>query len=182
MNTGTDAAVEALAVGEQNQVRNGPWLAARILASGILACGSSLSCVDVEGGAVELAWTLRTFDGSTRVSCAEARIAEVRVCWQPLDESVTAPACVAGQYRAFPCEAERGVSRFEIPPGSTQFWVEPVCEDGAPAAERTFQVPRPIGRQVQDGKVAALDALLIVASATTRADRQCPPAGCTCDR
>jgi hypothetical protein len=150
----------------------------------VFLCTTGLSCVEVEGGAVELAWTLRTPDGSARVACAEAQIAEIRVCWQPVEgePAVDWPACSPERQRAFSCAAERGVSRFEIAPGRTQFWIEPVCEDGAVAAPETYVVPRPIAREVQDGKVSTLDALLIVASRTSRADRDCLSAGCTCDR
>jgi hypothetical protein len=144
----------------------------------------SVACVEIDGGAVELAWLLRDFEGEPN-DCQSARIAEIRVCWQPLGGDASLPEqneCVAlatdggrvEQFREFDCGARRGVTRFEIPGGSTSFFVEPLCQDGA-LPPGPYQVPPPIVRTVTNGSVVTLNQLLIVAS-----NEQCAEENCTC--
>lgn len=135
-------------------------------------------CIEIDGGAVELSWSLRSFDGEPVDSCADARIERVRICWQSVaDGAVAGAACEASQ--SFPCEEENGVSGFEIAPGATAFFAEPICVDGEPAATGTYQVPPPIVRSVEEGKIVTLNSLLIV---VTPLGESCPDAGCTCVR
>lgn len=138
---------------------------------------ASAACIEIDGGAVELSWSLRSFDGDRVGSCSKALIEDVRVCWQPVSGVGTVDStCDASQ--SFPCGEENGVSGFEIDPGSTAFWVLPICRDGAPAEEGTYQVPPPIVRTVEDGKIVTLNSLLIVVTPF----EQCSDAGCTCVR
>jgi hypothetical protein len=135
-------------------------------------------CIEIDGGAVELSWSLRSFDGEPVDSCTDARIERVRICWQSVaDGASTTGACDASQ--AFPCEEENGVSGFEIAPGATAFWAEPICVDGEPADPDTYQVPPPIVRSVEEGQIVTLNSLLIV---VTPLGQDCPDAGCTCVR
>jgi hypothetical protein len=135
-------------------------------------------CIEIDGGAVELSWSLRSFDGERLDSCAKALIDNVRVCWEPVDGAGTITGeCNASQ--TFPCSEENGVSGFEIDPGSTAFWALPICRDGGVADEGTYQVPPPIVRSVEDGKIVTLNSLLIV---VTPLGETCPDAGCTCIR
>jgi len=143
----------------------------------VIAIASS-GCIEVDGGAVELSWSLRSFDGEPVDSCGKALMDEVRICWEPVSgEGTLTGECDASQ--TFPCSEENGVSGFEIDPGSTAFWVQPICRDGAPAEVDTFQVPPPIVRSVEDGKIVTLNSLLIV---VTPIGDSCPEAGCTCVR
>jgi len=144
----------------------------------------TLGCVEIDGGAVELSWTLRDFDGN-RTDCGPSNIESVRVCWQglgdaglPAQSDCVAVATDAGfleQFREFDCTASRGVTRFEIRPGRTALFVEPVCQGGV-EPQGPFQVPPPIVREVKDGQVVTLNQLLIVVSNTASADqdRTCP--------
>ncbi len=131
----------------------------------------SFSCVEIDGGAVELAWTLRDFQGDNN-TCGKSEVDKVRVCWRSLGDAGTAPSeCViirtdgglAGQLRDFDCSASRGVTRFEVPAGRTSLFIEPLCAGGNPA-RGPYQVPPPIVRTVEDGKVVTINQLLIVAS------------------
>lgn len=176
MNSALCTAVQAIAQG-----RGVRWSAAVILA---FALGVG-SCVQVDGGAIELSWTLRTFDGDVidsnrEQACRRARIEDIRVCWRaagaPVD-AADARLCGRSSSRRFFCGADRGVTQFEVPPGATSIWIEPICASGQPPQEGTFQVPAPIVREIRDGEVAALRALLVVA---TDGDQNCPEAGCTC--
>ena len=141
-----------------------------------LAAGAS-ACIEIEGGAVELSWSLRSFDGERVDSCADARIEEVRICWQAVEEGPSTGVCQGSQ--SFPCGEENGVSGFEIAPGRAAFWIEPICLDGSPADLGSYQVPPPIVRTVEDGKIVTLNSLLIV---VTPFRSTCPEAGCTCVR
>lgn len=155
-------------------------------AAAVLALGGG-ACVDVDGGAIELSWTLRTFDGDVidsdrEEACERARIDAIRICWRPDDAQVDAgqgalSACDEARSRAFDCAADRGVTRFQVEPGRNAIWIEPVCEGGEVPGEGTYDVPAPIVREVADGEVVALRTLLVVA---TDGDRNCPEAGCTC--
>ena len=138
-------------------------------------------CIEIDGGAVELSWSLRDFDGDAVESCADARVEEVEVCWQPALGSTPSVdiGCRPGQRAVFPCSEENGVSGFEIAPGPTAFWAHPICRDGEQAAEDTYQVPPPIVRTVEEGRIVTLNSLLIVVAPTSG---DCPEAGCTCSR
>jgi hypothetical protein len=156
---------------------NGMRAHTSILCALLLASASS-ACIEIDGGAVELSWSLRSFDGDRVGSCSKALVEDVRICWQPIADAGTITfECDASQ--AFPCEEENGVSGFEIHPGATAFWAQPICRDGAPADEGTYQVPPPIVRTVEDGKIVTLNSLLIV---VTPFAQTCPDPGCTCVR
>lgn len=135
------------------------------------------ACVDVNGGAVELSWSLRTLAGDSVESCSAASIEAVRLCWQPLGDGggEGGARCRSERFRSFPCEDESGATRFELPPGPTSLWIEPVCDDGLPAALGTYQVPPPIVRTVSTGDVVTLSSLLIAVD-------PCAEPGCTCRR
>lgn len=173
MNRGGTRAVESAA----SRLRKVTQIAAFL---GVIGCPA---CIQIEGGAVELSWSLRDFDGDSVGSCSDAGLTGVEVCWAPVgDASVTPPGgpCRPGQRRIFDCGEANGVSRFEIPPGPTAFWIAPICSDGQAADVGTYQVPPPIVRTVEDGKIVTLDSLLIVVG---RQDRgQCDTGGCTCAR
>ncbi|MBT8491984.1 MAG: hypothetical protein KJO07_02895 [Deltaproteobacteria bacterium] len=138
--------------------------------AGILGC---FSCVDVNGGAVELSWSLRTPDGDPN-DCTGADIDRVRLCWAPADDGQTVRVCEGS--RTFDCQDERGFSRFEIDEGETAFWIEPLCARTQVVPDpATYEVPPPLVRVVSPGQVVILNALLIVAS-----DEDCNDGFCTC--
>jgi hypothetical protein len=136
--------------------------------------------VAVDGGAAEFSWSLRSFDGRSIESCSDAGIDRVRLCWDSLDaEGGGSGQCRPPGLRTFDCRERRGITGFEIPPGRTSLFILPICPDGAPARDGTYDVPPPIVRTVTEGQVVTLSSLLIVAGDQSRPDG-CPPAGCTC--
>jgi hypothetical protein len=157
-----------------------PRRATRVAALWVTVLGSTgPACVAIDGGAVEVSWSIRSFDGEA-TTCSGAEIRDVRVCWDPLgDGAPTGETCRADHRRRFPCTDESGVTGFELQPGVTAFWIEPVCMDGDPADPGTYQVPPPIVRTVEEGKIVSLDSLLLVVQPM---DDGCTNAPCTCVR
>jgi hypothetical protein len=135
----------------------------------------NVQCVGIDGGAAELTWSLRTFNGESS-NCKLANVSHMRLCWNSVEDGDS--GCRPGQFRDFECIQETGVTLFEIPPGSAKFNVVPICEDGFRAADGTYQAPSEIVRTVRDGEVVTLDALLIV---VTDLD-SCSGSACTCVR
>ncbi len=143
----------------------------------------SSACIEIDGGAAELSWSLRSQDGASIEACADVRV-RVRApvlgaagrrsgSWE------AAEMCRSGQQRDFPCGESSGITAFNLDPGPTAFWVEPVCIDDESADAGTYQVPPPIVRNVEEGQIVSLNSLLLVVNP---ADGECPPAGCTCIR
>jgi hypothetical protein len=144
---------------------------------------ASVACVEVEGGAVELSWSLRAFDGDP-VDCADADVAGVRLCWRaaPPGEALAA-TCDGARTLDFDCDDQHGSSRFDLASGRTGFLVEPTCRDGEPADDGTYQVPAPIVRDVVEGEVVTLSSLAIIVSDNSTNPPVCGPTGtCTCQR
>lgn len=117
-------------------------------------------CVSVDGGAIELSWSLRTTNGDV-TDCATANVNEMRLFW-----SVEGADEGSARYDTFPCDPPRAATRFEVPPGTASIWLVPICEDGTPAADDTYEAPAPIVRSVIDGEVVTLNALLLVVRTT----------------
>jgi hypothetical protein len=144
-----------------------------VIASSMALLGLS-ACVEIQGGAIELAWTIRSFEGEP-ASCDltdpapdgadRPDITHVRVCWEPLpDGGELWGYCNRDRSADFLCKDSRGVTGFEVATGTTAIWIEPTCADSGPAAAGRFQVPAPIVRDVPNGAVVTLNALLIVAA------------------
>jgi hypothetical protein len=161
-----------------------PRVSRSFVVIGIAACAATLAtgCVEVNGGAVELSWALRDFDGQPN-DCQSSRIEQVRICWSPVGDGGAASLdCqvaredggIDRRYRAFDCEQNRGVTRFEVAPGSTALFVSPLCS-GATEPSGRLELPAPIVRTVVEGEVVTLDQILIVAS-----NEDCAGDQCTC--
>ncbi len=137
-------------------------------------------CVQIDGGAVELSWSIRNFDGEA-ASCdlrtADgstdfADIADIRICWEPVaEDGEFSGACDPTLNTRFDCRSAHGVTGFEIAPGDTALWIEPLCEvmgprpgPGPTPTVGKYEVPAPIVREVTSGEVVTLNALLIVAA------------------
>jgi hypothetical protein len=126
----------------------------------LLLCG----CVAVDGGAVELSWDIRDADGQPLDSpCTAARIAQVGLCARRCDLDASFAGNCQGELvcpkAQWSCEKLTGSTRFDLPEGPTELFIEAYCEDGSKA--RGVQVPSPIVRSISAGQVAQLNALLI---------------------
>jgi hypothetical protein len=117
------------------------------------------ACVAVNGGAVELEWTVRT-DDAQPTDCQTQALATVSLCYEDCDQLV-AGACAGAShcpFASFPCDRRHGATDFSIPPGRKAFSISVFCGDGRPAGVR---VPEPVVRDIIDGNVTQLNALLI---------------------
>ena len=142
----------------------------------ILGCLLVLeACVDINGGAAELSWSLRTYARERIETCADARINTVQLVWQPVGSTAAEPE---GRVK-FPCSSTRGVTDFVISEGPQLFWIEPICNDGDPPTTGTYEVPPPVLRTVASGEIVTLSSLLIVGY---QDPDKCPVASCTCLR
>ena len=169
MNRARSASVES----QMQRSRRVTAVASSVLAVLSLSTTCLTGCVAIDGGAAELSWTVRSPEGESsscdlRGADDEPDIAEVRICWEALEDdgSEFDLRCDRDNSRSFECTVEHGVTGFEIAPGRTALWIEPLCEDSGslPPPDR-YEVPAPIVRTIEDGQVAILNALLIVAAA-----------------
>lgn len=125
-----------------------------------------LGCVNIDGGAVELSWTVHDTSGRT-VECKDIGLAEVELTCltvPELGEAVQLEPCRTGSgtergRNAWTCGRLGGSTAFDIAPGNRQFRISAVCRSGSPAAETRY--PDPILRDVVEGEVVQLNALLI---------------------
>jgi len=139
----------------------------------LAACTLVTGCAQVDGGAVELSWTLRPASSSLTdkfVSCnamidnVSFSVAEVRLDWEP----------VTGEpgSTAWPCDDSHGVTKFELPTGDTLLKVTPVCESG-PAAPDTYIAPAPERRMVIAGDTVSLGAVELVLQVSSCNQQPC---------
>jgi len=127
------------------------------LVSGIGATG----CVGINGGAVELAWSVRTVD-ALPADCEMQNIATISLCIQSCDEDAgTGETCTGATmcpFDTFACTRLRGATDFDVAPGKKRLWITVACGDGSPA---DVVVPEAVLRDVTRGDVTELNALLI---------------------
>jgi hypothetical protein len=125
------------------------------------------ACVDVQGGAVELSWTLTKSNGDG-TTCGPSGIDEVRLCMRWCDDGTI--DCTSGAHvgcpSSWPCERSHGTTLFDIPAGRKALWIEVSCGGDAGTGSHV-QVPEPIVRDIVEGEVTQLNALLIVVTGET---------------
>jgi hypothetical protein len=114
-------------------------------------------CSDVNGGAVELSWKLRSLTGAdaTFLDCTIAleptnqvvEVAKIQLAWD-----------VDGQLGAetFPCEEDQGLTQFELPEGEALLRVSPICANDVVPLPRTYNAPPPVQRNVIVGDTVSL--------------------------
>lgn len=142
----------------------------------LMVSGVSLAaCVPVDGGAVELAWSVRDSSGRSaaceRTSTAPAfndALGEVSLCARACTVMVDG-ACVGDEtcpIETWDCDRGRGTTRFEVTAGRKELWIRVTCRDGSAA---NVVLPEAIVRDIADGEVTQLNAILITVPATTAA-------------
>jgi hypothetical protein len=130
--------------------------------------GAAVSCVSIDGGAVEASWVVRSDDGRaiTECTCAAPEIARVRLSLvgAGIDNAGMRP-CQDRASCEFPCARNTGATPFDIPPGMYLVSLTPVDVSGLDlsAQEPKVETPAPLLREVVRGQPTQLDALSIVA-------------------
>jgi hypothetical protein len=130
---------------------------------------AAVSCVPIDGGAVETSWVVRTEDGRaiTDCQCSDPQIAKVRL--KLVGASGTVKETLPCQDRSsceFSCQRHTGATPFDIPPGFYLISLIPVDAAGqdltvlAPGSQ--VETPAPILREVVRGQPTQLDALALV--------------------
>lgn len=133
-------------------------------------CLAVHGCADPTGGAVELSWALRSTEGQPVSDCADGRITRIRLTW---DDGIT-PG-----FQSFRCDANHGVTSFDVPTGAVALAIAPECLDGALADAGSYLAPPPIVRQVGLGQAVTLDALQLIVRV---APSECTQQPCVCVR
>lgn len=139
-----------------------------------MVIGVSLAaCVPVDGGAVELSWSVRDSSGRS-ASCSRTSqafsdaLGSVGLCARACTvvregECVGEVSCPIASWD---CERGRGTTRFEVTAGRKELWIEVTCRDGTPA---NVLLPESIVRNIADGEVTQLNAVLITVPASAAA-------------
>jgi hypothetical protein len=133
----------------------------------VTALGAALlaACLEIDGGAVEVAWVLRSYDEKAlRCREAEPPIARIRLVVTPFG-SPDEDLCAAGTLVqcAFECEGGVGTSAFDIPPGDYLFSLQAETEDGSPLGPGEVVVPAPLLRSIVRGEITDLGVWQVVA-------------------
>src|SRR4051812_5447602 len=97
-----------------------------------MAC-AAVSCVPIDGGAVEASWVVRTHEGGaiTDCGCSDPLIASVRLDLVGAAGPVAGTTPCQGQVDCrFSCQRHTGATPFNIPPGSYLMKLVPVDASG----------------------------------------------------
>jgi hypothetical protein len=156
--------------------RSGSARAAGIARLALCACAMMLgpvSCVEVEGGAVELAWVLRTPLGHAVSSCecANPPIKWVRLRLAGRSGAVLGTDPCAGRDACrFACKGSNGTTPLDIPEGEYDISVEPLDASGGliTREDGTRATPEPITRTVSWGQSVDMGAVQIVTACAER--------------
>jgi hypothetical protein len=136
----------------------------RIFTLTLLVCPLVHGCVEASGGAVEVSWSLRDISGAT-TTCDDARVEEMHLYWQVDNRT---------RDDVWSCTDGRGVTGFDLEPGSVSLWLEPECANG-PALAGSYRAPPVIVRTITEGDVITLETQLIeVRAADCSDDCTCP--------
>ena len=142
----------------------------------VLIAASALvasSCIDVDGGAVEASWVLRTDQGFaiSGCGCSDPKIDRVRFEVVAIDAAGAAGAdvCAGRGDCVFACTRGTGATDFAIPPGRYGVAIVPLDADGQDLrmpgpGEKSVRTPERILRDVVAGQVTQIDALAIIAT------------------
>src|SRR4051812_31869981 len=128
----------------------------------LVAASAAVSCVEIDGGAVEASWVVVSVDGHAIPTCActDPQIDSVRVKLVRYGGGAAEPggdACAGRASCQFACDRRTGATPFDIPPG--QYLMSLVAVDGTgqdltddAAGEKRVVAPAPVLRDVVRGQ------------------------------
>ena len=130
------------------------------------------ACVQIDGGAVEISWVIRSEAGSaiTDCGCASPSISSVRLDLTGIGGAVDQKKpCAANAQCDFPCARQTGATAFNIPEthGGERYQVsiEALGTDGVPLLQ--VIAPAPILREVVRGQPTEVASMELVAGCAT---------------
>ena len=146
-------------------------IAALLFLSLSLACLSA-ACVEIDGGAVEISWVIRSDTGSaiTDCGCASPSIATVRLKLTGVGGTIEDYQPCAGNAQCdFPCARQTGSTAFNIKEtrGDERYQVSvaAVGNDGTELLQ--VMTPAPILREVARGQPTEVESMQLVALCAT---------------
>jgi hypothetical protein len=132
------------------------WLA-------LLVEGVAGSCVDINGGAIEVSWRLAAQGRAiTDCTCSDPAVASVRLDVVGMNGTIDGTMPCAGRAECvFPCQRQTGATSFDIPEthGDEVYSIRIVAVDKDGADLPEVQAPAPILRTVVRGQPTELEAL-----------------------
>jgi hypothetical protein len=139
--------------------------ALRLAWPAVIACVGLLApvgCIDINGGAVEIAWAAFTKDGRaiTDCSCADPSIATVRLNLVSDPDGASQPCADLAACR-FACNRKIGATSFMIPPGRYLMSLVAVGADGVDLPVSAVESPAPQSREVVSGQPTELEAYML---------------------
>lgn len=144
--------------------RNGPIaaIAFGLAWPALVALVAPAGCVDIDGGAVEIAWAVFTKDGRaiTDCACADPPIPYVRLNLAS-DPGGAIQPCAGLAACRLACNRKIGATPFIIPPGRYLMSLVAVGADGADLAEGAVESPAPQSRAVVRGQPTELEAYML---------------------
>jgi len=146
-------------------------IAALLFLSLSLACLSA-ACVEIDGGAVEISWVIRSETGSaiTDCGCASPSIATVRLKLTGVGGTIEDyQPCAGNAHCDFPCGRQTGSTPFNIKEthGDERYQVSiaAVGTDGTELLQ--VMTPAPILREVARGQPTEVESMQLVALCAT---------------
>ena len=138
----------------------------------LLLSSLSTACVEIDGGAVEISWVIRSKAGSaiTDCGCASPSISAVRLDLTGVGGAVDKKKpCAANAQCDFPCARQTGATAFNIPEthGDERYQVAITAlgMDGSPLLQ--VMAPAPILREVVRGQPTEVASMQLVAECAT---------------
>jgi hypothetical protein len=138
-----------------------------LIALGLLIESLVGSCVQIDGGAVEVSWVVHANGRAiTDCSCADPEIASIRIEVVGRGGLIEGTTPCAGRAQCrFACQRQTGATPFDIPEthGDEMYAISVVAvgKDGADLP--TIQAPAPILRTVVRGQPTEVEAFLLEA-------------------
>jgi hypothetical protein len=135
----------------------------------LFLAGLLSACVEIDGGAVEISWVIRSRMGSaiTDCGCADPSIAKVRLVLKgaPGTALEGATPCAGQAQCDFACSRQTGATRFDIQEthGDERYEVSVVAvgTDGSELPQ--VMMPAPILREVVRGQPTEVESMQLVA-------------------
>ncbi|HVU52731.1 MAG TPA: hypothetical protein VHL80_18750 [Polyangia bacterium] len=143
-----------------------------IVALGVFLESAAGSCVQIDGGAVEVSWVVHANGRAiTDCTCSDPEIASVRIDIVGNGGNIQGSTPCAGQPRCvFSCQRQTGATPFNIPEthGDETYLIQLVAVDKN-GADLPIRAPLtgPISRTVVNGQPTELEAVTLDAGCAT---------------